>query len=80
MLTLELELSRAEVKKLVAKLKEERKDHVNYRALTDVEVGAPEKVGAYTVICILRHSAAKENWVIYSSVSHFLVSTRAIWV
>jgi len=43
LLTLELELSRAEVKKLVAKLKEERKDHVNYRALTDVEVGAPEK-------------------------------------
>lgn len=40
-LALELELSRAEVKKVVAKLVASR-DHVNYRPLIDVEVGAPE--------------------------------------
>ena len=42
-LTLDLELSRAEVKKLASKLAGV-KDHVNYRVLTDVEVGSPEQV------------------------------------
>ena len=42
-LTLDLELSRAEVKKLASKLAG-AKDHVNYRVLTDVEVGSPEQV------------------------------------
>jgi len=42
-LALELELSRAEVKKVASKLISGSKDHVNYRPMVDVEVGAPEK-------------------------------------
>lgn len=43
-LTLDLDLSRAEVKKLSLKLAAGHRDHVNYRPLTDVEVGTPEQV------------------------------------
>lgn len=59
---MELCLSRAEAKRLVSKLKDDKKEHVNYRALTDVEVGAPEKVTKWTgCICAVHGHKKKEN-------------------
>jgi hypothetical protein len=49
-MTLELSLSRAEVKRLASRLVSGSRDQANYRALTDVE--AAKKVPQYTVVLL----------------------------